>query len=132
MITKETKNSKNYIEAVGRRKSATVRVRIYPTSVPQDIKGKFVINDKDIKNYITTLRYREKALAPLKLIGEDAVKAVSVKAVGGGIMAQADAICLGLARAMTKLDGDLKKKFRYIRNFSTKTASQKQRLIKLF
>ena len=96
-----TKN--RYIEAVGRRKTATARVRITPSA-----KHSFVVNDKDVKEYFTT--------NDLRTIAEEAISkgevkdkfAVTVKVLGGGIHAQAEAIRHGLSRTLVMHDEEIK------------------------
>ena len=48
MVTKKTIEGK-YLEAVGRRKTSTARVRLYSSS-----KASFTVNDRDVKNYFPT------------------------------------------------------------------------------
>jgi len=96
-----------YFEGLGRRKTAVARVRFYP-----DKGGDFIVNGMDYKSYFPILRYQKKAEAPLKV---SALKgSVEVKAYGGGVMAQSEAITLGLARALIKLNPDFKKEFRVL------------------
>ena len=80
-------------------------MRFYPG------KGdEFVVNGLDYKEYFPVLRFQKKAIAPIKSVS---VKGnVGVKVYGGGIMAQSEAITLGLARALVKFDLELKKEFR--------------------
>jgi small subunit ribosomal protein S9 len=97
----ETKN--RYIEAVGRRKTATARVRITPAS-----KHSFIVNDKDVNDYFVT--------SDLRTIAEEAISkgeakekfAVTVKVVGGGIHAQAEAVRHGLSRTLVMHDEEIK------------------------
>ena len=94
-----------YFEGLGRRKTAVARVRFYPNK-----GGDFIVNGMDYKSYFPILRYQKKAGAPLK---SSAIKgSVEVKVNGGGIMAQSEAVTLGLARALVKLNPDFKKEFR--------------------
>lgn len=95
----EVSTKNRYIEAVGRRKTATARVRIMPAS-----KGSFTINDKDVKDYFTTdeLRSISQEAISKSEIGEKF--AVTVKVQGGGIHAQAEAIRHGLARTLVARD----------------------------
>lgn len=86
---------KTYIEAVGRRKTATARVRITPSKVRS-----FVVNDKSLEEY-----FKSKALEAVVLnvfeVGTDVpTVSVSAKVKGGGIVAQAEAVRLGIARAL--------------------------------
>jgi len=94
-----------YLEGLGRRKTAVARVRFYPN------KGKdFVVNGMDYKLYFPVLRFQRKAEAPL--VRSAAKGGVEVKVHGGGVMAQSEAITLGLARALVKQNPDLRKEFR--------------------
>jgi small subunit ribosomal protein S9 len=96
-----TKN--RYIEAVGRRKTATARVRITPAT-----KASFIVNDKDVKEYFTT--------NDLQVVAQEAIAkseagekfAVTVHVAGGGIHAQAEAIRHGLARTLVERNEDVK------------------------
>lgn len=100
-MSTETKN--RYIEAVGRRKTAIARVRITPAA-----KGSFIINDKDVKEYFTTNDLQVLAQEALSKseIGEKFI--VTVKVLGGGIHAQAEAVRHGLARTLVERDEQVK------------------------
>lgn len=109
----ERKESKRYFEAVGRRKRAVARVRVF-TANPKDsaIEGNFTVNDKNIKDYFTMPFLRELALESLnKLRAADHFR-VSVKVSGGGINAQAEATRLGIARALVKFDPNFRRKLK--------------------
>ncbi|MCC7208507.1 MAG: 30S ribosomal protein S9 [Anaerolineae bacterium] len=95
--------SGQYFEGVGRRKEASARVRIYPGG-----SGNVVINDKDGKDFLPRLGDLDLALAPLRVTGLESVYNVSVKVSGGGITGQTSAITLGLARALLKVDPELR------------------------
>ena len=87
-----------YIEAVGRRKTATARVRITPSE-----STTFVVNDKDISVYFSN----ESAVKRIKdvLTNDEAGVgdySITVIVSGSGTSAQADAIRLGIARALVK------------------------------
>ncbi|PCI90491.1 30S ribosomal protein S9 [Candidatus Kaiserbacteria bacterium] len=101
MATKDT-----YIEAVGRRKTATARVRLFPAA-----KTSFVINERKAEDYFPT-EHLQKTLQDAFAKVEGIAFKVSAKVMGGGIPAQAEAIRLGIARALVKDDitrrGDLK------------------------
>ncbi len=93
-----------YHYAVGRRKSATAEVRLYPGG-----NGTIIVNDKPIVDYFGSGNERiiEEALAPLKATGNDGRYNVTVLTRGGGVHGQAGAIRLGLARALDKANPDL-------------------------
>lgn len=99
-------NNSSYFYAVGRRKTAVARVKLFPSD--KSDKG-IVINEKRIDEYFPVPRLRETAKAPLLLAGQDMKFDVIVRAVGGGISAQAEAIRLGIARALVKFNEELKK-----------------------
>ncbi len=87
-----------YFEGIGRRKTATARVRLTPAK-----ETTVVINDKALEAYFQHEALQNTVMAVLKT--EDAGiehYTVSAHVSGGGISAQADAIKLGIARALVK------------------------------
>jgi len=95
-----------YFEGVGRRKTSVARVRFYP----EGKMGSIIVNGADYKKYFPVARYQKAAIAPIK---DSSVKGgVEVKVSGGGVMAQSEAVALGLARALIKQNPELKKEFR--------------------
>ncbi|MFA7209349.1 MAG: 30S ribosomal protein S9 [Parcubacteria group bacterium] len=104
---KETKEfSGKYFYAVGKRKTSIAQIRLYPA----DKAGKgIVVNGKDVKNYFTIERHSDMLKAPLMAAGLEEKFDVSVKVNGGGIMGQAEAARLGVARALIIFDENLKK-----------------------
>jgi small subunit ribosomal protein S9 len=92
-----------YFEGIGRRKTATARVRITKGS------GTFVINEKTLDEYFPTERDNKTATDPLSVLGGGyADFDISVLVKGGGIQGQADSVRLGLARAILKMDPELR------------------------
>jgi small subunit ribosomal protein S9 len=97
-----------YIEAVGRRKTAIARVRLTVGT------GKVSINEMDATKYFTLPRLVAAAIAPLvdlKLKGDFDMTAI---VSGGGIHAQAEAVRLGVARAIVLKDPEWKKRLRAV------------------
>jgi small subunit ribosomal protein S9 len=92
-----TTEAKKYIEAIGRRKTSTARVRITPAT-----KQSVLINDKELAVYFKTNELQVVALEPLKTAGIDEVFTITVHISGGGISSQAQALRHGLARAIEK------------------------------
>lgn len=87
-----------YIEGIGRRKTATARVRLVPAS-----KTEITVNGKALTDYFQNLSHQQdiKSVLATKDAGiED--YSISAKVLGGGISAQAEAIRLGIARALVK------------------------------
>ncbi len=99
-----TKTTKGYIEAVGRRKTAIARVRITPAA-----KMSMTVNDKDVEAYFPTATMRNAAMEAFKISGVADKFKVTVKVLGGGIAAQAEAIRHALSRTLTKHDMELRK-----------------------
>jgi small subunit ribosomal protein S9 len=95
--------SAQYYEGIGRRKEASARVRLYPGGT-----GKIVINDKDGSDYISRQGDMGILLQPLTVLGWERTYDVSVHVNGGGVTGQRDAIRLGIARALLKIDADTK------------------------
>ncbi len=95
--------SAQYYEGIGRRKEASARVRLFPGGT-----GRILINDKDGAEYMNRAGDLERLLEPLRVTGQERAYDVTVHVNGGGVSGQRDAIRLGLARAMLKLDPELR------------------------
>jgi small subunit ribosomal protein S9 len=95
--------SAQYYEGIGRRKESSARVRLFPGGT-----GKFIINDKDASEYVSRYGDMETILQPLTVLGQERSYDISVHVNGGGVTGQRDAIRLGLARALLKLDPEVK------------------------
>lgn len=109
----EKKDTKRYFEGIGRRKRAVARVRIF-TANPKEsaAQGGFVVNDKTLKDYFRAPGLLDMALESLnKLRASDHFR-ISVKLNGGGINSQAEAVRLGIARALIKFDANFRKKLK--------------------
>lgn len=95
--------TQNYFYALGRRKSATARVRL------QTGKGNIVINDKPANLYFAESKTLVGELQkPFSVLEIENKFDVTVKVDGGGIAGQADAIRLGIAKALVLLNEDYK------------------------
>ncbi len=110
-----------YYEGVGRRKSATARVRIYPGG-----SGRVVVNDKPLEEYLRRFGDPQGALMPLEIAGLMNKLDVTVRVQGGGISGQRDAIRLGLARALLAFDETLRPMLRKA-GLLTRDAREKER-----
>ncbi len=96
-----------YYEGIGRRKESSARVRIFPGGT-----GRLTINDRDGSEYLSREGDFEIVMQPLTVIGQERSYDISVHVNGGGVSGQRDAMRLGLARALLKLDPDLKSQLR--------------------
>ena len=83
---------------LGRRKSAVARVRI------QSGAGGFLVNDKDLNTYFPVLAAQQRATEPLRATATAGQYDVLCTVDGGGPISQAEAVTLGLARALKRLN----------------------------
>tara|TARA_R100001377_G_C3186101_1_gene108622 strand:+ start:853 stop:1239 length:387 start_codon:yes stop_codon:yes gene_type:complete len=86
------------IHKIGRRKTAVARVYVAQGT------GKITINKKDMTVYFPTATLQYKVNQPLVMTNNDGNFDITVNVYGGGITGQAEAIRLGLSRAMCELD----------------------------
>lgn len=94
--------TKKHMYAVGRRKTAVARVRVYKG------EGHFYVNMIEMKQYFPTAVLQKTVTDSLKLASLETNFDLSVRVVGGGKQAQAEAVRLGIARALINFDKKLK------------------------
>lgn len=88
----------NVTWALGRRKTAKARIRVKSGG------GGFLVNDKEMAVYFPTLEMQRRALAPLKATTTEGQYDILCSVDGGGPQGQAEAVMLGLARALKKIN----------------------------
>jgi len=88
--------------AVGRRKEAVTRVFLSKGD------GKITVNSKDYKIYFPLVYLQNQVEAPLKTIEASDKFDVVVNAQGGGIKGQAEAVKLGIARALLQVNAEFR------------------------
>lgn len=115
-MVKKTKNIL-YYEAVGRRKTAVARVRLYivdknkTVSVNDDLKikaGEIYINSKPLDEVFPESYKKDFLKTPLKITNNEDRFAISVKVGGGGKTGQLEAIIHGLSKALVLVDKEYK------------------------
>jgi small subunit ribosomal protein S9 len=110
-----------YYEGIGRRKESTARVRVMSGS------GQFVVNQKPGEAYFPRVGDLEKIMAPLEVAGENRSQLdITVVVKGGGVTGQTEAVQLGIARALIKMNPDLQPVMRK-GGFVTRDARIKER-----
>jgi small subunit ribosomal protein S9 len=123
----------SYYEAVGRRRVATARVRIYVVKDSMTLngtaiaKGTIVVNGRPVEKYFPGESAKRIYFEPFRTTNTMNRFATSIKTSGGGLMGQLDAVVLGISRALEKVD---KEKYRPIlkkRGFLTRDPRAKQR-----
>lgn len=93
----------DYFYALGRRKSATARVRL------QGGSGNITINSKPAEEYLAASKYLLKELEkPFSVVEQNGKFNVSAVVSGGGHSGQVEAIRLGIAKALALMNDDLK------------------------
>ena len=113
--------SVQYFEGVGRRKSSIARVRLMNGS------GRFIVNEKDGPAYFTRLGDVNAILDVLKTAGQESTTYdITVVVKGGGVTGQTDAVKMGLARALIKMNEDFRGAMRK-GGFLTRDPREKER-----
>ena len=94
------KDERPYIFAVGKRKTAVARVKIFANG-----KGVVTVNERKLAEYFCVAKDVAALLAPFKSAETNEKDYdVEIKIVGGGVAAGAEACQLGIARALVKED----------------------------
>ena len=92
----------SYFWGTGRRKNALARVRV------RSGNGEIKINDRTVEDYFPRLVWQAQVLQSLKTASLEGKVDVFVRASGGGLTGQAGAVKMGIARALIKLNPDLR------------------------
>jgi len=134
MADEVTPTINTYYEAVGRRKNATARVRLYVVKEESVkvggntiAKGDMMVNDRSADSYFPREVVKRIYLEPFRTTNTIGRFAVSVHVTGGGLAGQLGATLQGISRALEKTD---KEKFRPIlkkRGFLTRDPRKKER-----
>ncbi|MFU8859374.1 MAG: 30S ribosomal protein S9 [Cyclonatronaceae bacterium] len=88
------------VHKIGRRKTSTARVYL------QSGKGEIVINKRPFETYFPLLADRNTVMLPLRLAELEGQYDIKVTVAGGGVSGQADAVQLGIARAVDEMFPD--------------------------
>lgn len=97
MVQKE-----QYYTGVGRRKRSIATVRLTKG------KGQIMVNDKSVDEYFGNDNFEQILYAPLVLLAKDKTLDVNARVEGGGVRGQAEAIRLGIARALLNISEDFR------------------------
>jgi small subunit ribosomal protein S9 len=92
----------NIFLGTGRRKTSTARVRLSEGS------GKLVVNGRDFESYFSHENFAKQAYAPLLVVELKDKIDVTVNVAGGGVAGQAGAVAHGIARALQKMNMELR------------------------
>jgi small subunit ribosomal protein S9 len=92
----------NVFTGTGRRKSSTARVRLAEGT------GKLVVNSRGFEEYFSHENFAKQAYAPLLTVDLKDKIDVTVNVAGGGVSGQAGAVAHGIARALQKMNPELR------------------------
>lgn len=123
-----------YYEAVGRRKDASARARLYVVKEPSYVidtvsvaKGEMIVNGRTAENYFPGEVFKKMYSEPFRTTNTIGRFVVSIHVEGGGLAGQLGAVIHAISRALEKVD---KEKFRPIlkkRGFMTRDARTRER-----
>lgn len=99
--------SDRYFEAIGRRKTAVARIRLYTKGDKE-----FIVNNVPYTEYFDLAEDQENAIASMKKMKCLDKFRVTVKVKGGGHSAQAEAIRHGTARVLVDFNNNFRKRLR--------------------
>lgn len=108
----KNKKDKRYFEAVGRRKTAVARVRLFTIKPFEEDEGKITVNNRFYKQYFPVMELQQIAEASLRRLKSLNRFEVAAKIKGGGLRAQAEALRHGLARTLILFNLDFRKKLK--------------------
>lgn len=106
-VKKPTPKPEKYYEAVGRRKTAIARIRLFTQG-----EKIFLINEKSLERYFPSFELQEITKAALSKMNCLDRFRVLVKVNGGGLHAQSEAIRHGISRALVLFNPDFKKRLK--------------------
>jgi len=92
----------NVFLGTGRRKTSTARVRLTEGS------GKVVVNERDAEKYFSHENFAKLATAPLLTVSLREKVDIVANVAGGGVSGQAEAVAHGIARALQKMNPELR------------------------
>lgn len=118
---KKTETSAKYTFAVGRRKEAIARIRLFSG------RGQTMVNNKPIEEYFPGEANKALCFAPLKEIDALGKYFVTARILGGGPSGQLDAFVHGLSRALAKVNREKFRKPLKERGFLTRDARTRER-----
>lgn len=120
-VDMEIKISDRYFEKMGRRKTASARMRLYTKG-----NKKFIVNHKEYKDYFTTFDLQKIVLSSLDKMNLLDKFTIEARVKGGGIFAQAEAIRHGIARALVEINPNFRKRLKKV-GYLTRDSRMRER-----
>jgi len=113
-------SSKTWFHGTGRRKESVARVFVRPGS------GKFTVNGRPVEQYFPNFAWKHDATEPVKFTNLADQIDIVVTAQGGGVGGQAGAVRMGLSRAISRFNPELRPSLRK-NGFLTRDSRMKER-----
>lgn len=107
-LIEQDNQKESYIESLGRRKTSRARVRLISLGKQSNLRDVFLVNERPYLEYFPTLELQTVVVSALKLTNNLSKFKVLAKVTGGGIRGQAEALRLGIAKALVKMDDSLR------------------------
>lgn len=120
------KKSEKYFSGVGRRKTSTAQVRLYPQKKSEETTLEMAINGMDYKRYFPLKKLQEIVISPINLLHLQNRFKITCIVSGGGVPSVAGAIRLGISRALIEANPIFKKPLKRI-GYLTRDARKKER-----
>lgn len=111
----------DYLRGIGRRKESVALVRLFKNG-----SGKITVNNRDFAQYFPVFELQQIVKAATTTVGQADKVDISVKVMGGGIRGQADAVRLGISRALIGLNPTFRRSLKKV-GFLTRDARVKER-----
>lgn len=131
---KNKDQKRDYTFAVGRRREAVARVRLYETvregmtwNTLEIKKGDIIVNEKPIAEYFSGDLNRYRYSEPLRVANAQNKFTFTIRVEGGGPAGQLDAVVHGLARALSSFDTETYRKVLKEKGFLTRDARTRER-----
>jgi small subunit ribosomal protein S9 len=103
------KKELKFWQAIGRRKSAVAVVRLF-----KDKESSFLINGRPLNEYFPLFELQKTVQAPIELLKLENKFKILVRVKGGGLNSQAEAIRLGISRALLSFNQNFRKKLKKV------------------
>lgn len=101
-----TSMKQSYVEAIGRRKTSVARVRVYKE--PKGSARSIEINEKSFAKYFPQKKHQHIVISPLEAVAMKHFQA-TIRVSGSGSNAQAEAVRLGISRALVEMNDSNRK-----------------------
>jgi small subunit ribosomal protein S9 len=126
VVPEIAKKSEKYFLGIGRRKTSTSQVRLYPQKKSEETALEMTVNGMDYKKYFPLKKLQEVVTSPINLLHLQNRFRISCIVSGGGVPSSAGAIRLGISRALIEANPIFKKPLKRI-GYLTRDARKKER-----